>query len=121
MFSQCSLAVGVSMNITTSIGLIAILTCLAAVIWICRREVRQRWRTLAEEGLIVAADTVDVSKIERVITIDLGFGEETWLLSSPELDVDRTTRIVRDAVVLQRGSPIPGPLAARQEVVGVRF
>lgn len=109
------------MNTTTSLFVVVVVIGFLAVVWFCRSEVRQRWRMLAEKGLVVTAESVDVSEIRRVITIDLGFGKETWLLTKPELSVDRMNRIVQDAVVLHRESPIPESLAVRREKASIRF
>jgi len=109
------------MNITTSLWIAAIVVGGIAVVWFCLAEAKRRWRTLAREGLLAGIDSIDPRDIQRVVVIDLGFGKETWLLKSQELIVDRTTRFVKDAVVLSREATIPKELADRSEEVSMRF
>jgi hypothetical protein len=109
------------MNTTTSLWVVAIIVGGVAVVWFCRVEAKRRWTTLAKEGLLAEIASIDPKDIRRVVVIDLGFGKETWLLRSGELTVDRKTRFVKDAVVLDPEASLPRELADRCEEVSMRF
>jgi len=99
----------------------AVIIAVIGVVVYCRHEGRRRWATLRERRLVVSPSSVESISFQRIVAIDLGYGEEIWLLRSTNLEVDRHTRIPRDAVVLQKNALLPQNLENTKERISVRF
>jgi hypothetical protein len=109
------------MSITTSLLAGVFLAFLAAVIWVCKVGFRRRWSALSDQGLVVYPDSIKDLDVQRVVTIDLGYGNETWLLTTQQINIDRASRVINDAFVLHPSCQFPEKLRSLEEAISVRF